>query len=514
MTSSRSEFTHWSVNHAEPWTFADVIDFEFMLSAPEAGDDERARQRARAVIERESGGRHLIAGPAERRAVFHAWLESHRARASARLPGTSFGAGYQTLVALAVFVALVLGGSLTATLLHYKGAEPVNVTVFLAWTVGLQLAILVFGFVIAVLRKWTRAFSEWQPIRWTISGLLWIFSAGLRRLPGEQRARVRAVLAAIEQKHGLYGTLAVWPVLVVTQIFGVCFNVGILATLLAHVATTDLAFGWQSTLQTSPEQVHAMVSRVAVPWAWFAPNALPTIEQVVASRFQYAQGLQPTSAGTLAAWWPFLGYAVAFYGLLVRAILLGFAALKWRGALRELPFDHQACNALWRRLLGSVIETRNDTAALKLPGGTSATSRPHASGAAFVLVADDVTVESTRLAETLRAQFGWEIAGQAPAEIAHPTGNVESLAQLAAGAADLAGVIVLVRARRPPIKAIALFLQKIADAAGPKPELIVLLTGRPQDGGFAPVGDEEAGHWRTFATIHRLAVGVEKWSGA
>jgi hypothetical protein len=451
----------------------------------------------------------------ERRAVFREWLEARRATAGTTLPGASFRAGYQTLLAVAALLGLALGATLTAALLHYKGAEPVNVTVFLAWTVGLQILILAGGLLFALLRRTTRAFSEWQPLRWIIAGLLWLFSSGLRRLPGEQRERVRTVLGMIEHKRGLYGSLALWPLLVVTQVFGVCYNIGILATLLGHVATTDLAFGWQSTLEASPERVQAIVSGLATPWGWFAPNSSPTLAQIEGSRFQYAQGVQSLAPDALAAWWPFLCYAVIFYGLLVRGVLLVLALAKMRGTLRRLPFDHHACNTLWRHLLGTYVETKQGQATLAIPGHASVSSpRQHTSGTALVLVAEDVQMEQAAVAERLRAVYGWELTEILPAAIAHPTGNAEIFQRLAADAGNLAGVVVLVRAKRSPIKAIALFLRKIAESAGPKTELLVLLVGRKETAGFTAVGDEEAAHWHNFAAIYGLRLGIEKWSDA
>src|SRR5678815_1108281 len=141
MTSSERESSYSSVPHAEPWSIADVIDFEFLLSAPEVGDEDAARKRARTWLDRQNGPRYPGGDASERRAVFREWLEARRATAGTALPGASFRAGYQTLLAVAAVLGLALGATLTATLLHYKGAEPVNVTVFLAWTVGLQIPV-------------------------------------------------------------------------------------------------------------------------------------------------------------------------------------------------------------------------------------------------------------------------------------------------------------------------------------------------------------------------------------
>jgi hypothetical protein len=225
--------------------------------------------------------------------------------------------------------------------------------------------------------------------------------------------------------------------------------------------------------------------------------------------------MQSLAPEALAAWWPFLCYAVIFYGLLVRGVLLVLALAKMHGTLRRLPFDHHACNTLWRHLLGTFVETKQGQATLAIPDQASVSSpRRHASGTALVLVAEDVHLEQAAVAERLRAVYGWELTEILPAAIAHPTGNAEIFKRLAADAGNLAGVVVLVRAKRSPIKAIALFLRKVAELAGPKTELLALLVGRKEIAGFTAVGDEEAAHWQNFAAIYGLRLGIEKWSDA
>jgi hypothetical protein len=73
-------------------------------------------------------------------------------------------------------------------------------------------------------------------------------------------------------------------------------------------------------------------------------------------------------------------------------------------------------------------------------------------------------------------------------------------------------VVIVIPAHRAPVRAIALFLEKIAQAASAKPELVVLLIGRRDGAGFAPVEDAEFGYWRTFKAIHRLRHELARWT--
>jgi hypothetical protein len=493
------------VPRTEPWTIADLLDFEYLLAADVDAEDALLRDRDR-------DGHRIDAAIPDRRVLFKRWVEARRKATTGGLPGEHFRTGWQTLLTLAMFAGLGIGVSLTAGLLHYRGEEPVNVAWFFAATVGVQALLLVLAFAVWLLRRTTGLLDDFRPLQALLAAALWALSAGLSRLPGTQREQIRALLATLRHRREIYGSITIWPLLVVTQLFGVCFNVGVLATLLLHVALNDVAFGWQSTLRTSPEQAFHIVSVIATPWA-FAPAPHPSFDQVVASRFAYSAGIQPLSPTAMASWWPFLCYAVAVYGLLVRALLLAWAATKWRRALDAIAFDHHGCNTLFRRLSGPIIHTETETAGLEIPAA-SESIRHHAAGACFALVAQELTVDAALLTDVLRRHYAWQLGKMLPVPIDHPSGSVAALAELEKAAPTLASVAVIVPARRPPIKAIALFLQKVAGAIETKTEVLVLLVGRLENGGFAPVSDEEFTYWRNFNAIHGLHLAVEKWPAA
>lgn len=494
------------MSRAPSWKIADLIDFEFLLAGDE-GEEGREFFAKNVAPKLEPGG----AG--DRRTVFKMWLEARRGDAG-KWPGSRCAAAGQAVASLGLLVGLLLGASVTVGLLHYQGDEPVNVAWFFAGTVGVQMLLLAAAAGLWLVRRVTRVFDEWHPLRDLLSALAWALAAGLRKLPGAERARLRAALAVLGRKQEIYGSLAAWPFLITTQIFAVAYNVGILAVLVAHVAMVDLAFAWQSTLHLGPEAAHRLVSALAAPWAWAVSNAHPTLAEIAASRFSYSEGLAPLDRAALVSWWPFLGYAVVFYGLLLRGVLLVLGCVKLRTALRSLAFDHEGCNALFRRLTGPVMAAQDGTARLEIPG-VAAPLRAHAGrgGECVALVAADVELPANQPADYLGATFGWRVREARPAQIDHPSGNAEALAALAGGA-PLASVVVVVRARRSPIKAIALFMQSVTERAGPTTEVVLLLVGRKEGAGFAPVDEAECAHWRNFRAIHGLRVSLEKWSAA
>jgi hypothetical protein len=495
------------VSRAKPWTIADVLDFEYLLAADASGDDAALRARDRAIFEQKIAPKLGDTARDDRRGIFQHWLNSRRS-SERDLPGAHFRASWQTLLTLAALIGLGIGVSLTAGLLHYRGDEPVNVAWFFAATVGVQWLLLVAAFVWWLLRRATGVLDDFRPLRALLSALLWALSAGLRRLPGEQRDRVRATLATICHRREIYGSLATWPLLVITQLFGVCFNLGVLATLLLHVNLSDLAFGWSATRQTSPEERFEIVSFIATPWSAF-PDSHPTLDQVVATRFAYSEGIEHLSLDAMRSWWPFLCYAVVTYGLLVRVLLFVWAITGLRRALRSIPFDHQGCNALLRRLTGPVFQAQSATAELQIPPGAESKTT-HLAGSSLVLLAEELTIDAALLTPFLHTNFGWQISKTLPVQIDHPSGNADVLGEVSAPRPRPAGIVIGIPARRAPIKAIALFLQKVLAASGGA-ETLVLLFGAREGDGFAPVNDEDFTHWRNFNAIHGLHLGLEKW---
>lgn len=453
------------------WSLADVIDFETLVSHD--ADEARDRRIAEQI------------GPlTDRRAVFHAWLTARRAENHAELPGEHFLTGWHTLLTLAVVAGLVLGGLIATPALLYHGDEPLNVVDFLACALGLQWALLLGALLVWLMRRTSLLPARWRPLHAVTGALLVLFAAALRRLPGEQRLRLGAAFGRLDRRREIYGSLAVWPLLVCTQLFAVCFNVGVLGTLLWRVAGHDQRFGWQTTLQIRSEQASALVSTIAAPWSW-APNAHPTVEQVIATRYAPHQSHATLPADAMRAWWPFLFYAVACYGLAVRVALLTFAAWKLRRSLASLAFDHAEASALWRRLTAHGEWNCRATAPVAAAGGAPALQDPpHHHGAATITLASH------------------ELPAPPPGALIVKIDQRHACAsQLAAvRTAAPADVAVVIPAERDPIVAITLFLAEVVAAAGEKGSVLVQLVGA--DAARVQL-------WRDFAARERLRVDIE-----
>ncbi|KAB2647196.1 MAG: hypothetical protein DVB27_04635, partial [Verrucomicrobia bacterium] len=124
------------MSRSPSWKIADLIDFEFLLAGETAAEDGRE------YYEEHVRPKLTPGGETDRRSVFRAWLLARRVGARSTI-GQRCAAAGKAVASLGGLAGLVLGGCVTATLLHYQGSEPVNVATFLGWTVGVQILLLV-----------------------------------------------------------------------------------------------------------------------------------------------------------------------------------------------------------------------------------------------------------------------------------------------------------------------------------------------------------------------------------
>ena len=146
-----------------------------------------------------------------------------------------------------------------------------------------------------------------------------------------------------------------------------------------------MAFGWQSTVQVSEGVVHSIVKWLAVPWSWFIPPELahPTLAQIEGSRLVLKDGIYHLVTPDLVAWWPFLCFAVLFYGLLPRIVLFFFGRVTRKYLLDKIELTHGACDQLVDRMTTPQVR-------FGVQFGASGESRPNA---AIATVSDEPPVE-------------------------------------------------------------------------------------------------------------------------
>lgn len=113
-----------------------------------------------------------------------------------------------------------------------------------------------------------------------------------------------------------------------------------------------MAFGWQSSLQLSAQQVADGVRLLALPWSWFLPEGMgyPSLAQVEGTQIILKDGIYHLATQDLVSWWPFLCTALVVYGLLPRLLLLMGGYIRYRHQLDALELRNPEIRWLLQRM--------------------------------------------------------------------------------------------------------------------------------------------------------------------
>ena len=307
--------------------------------------------------------------------IIRLWLEQRRkldekaTPEGQALPGAAFSTAYRLFRFLLCVAGIITGFTMAITVLRYTGLKPVNVSYYLGGLVLVQILFLLSLFFLSASRRMGLLKSSASPLYGFLANLIAGFSSKLKKgiktkdldtRHQEIRNSFLSALGFIKGRKKVWGNVMYWPLFTLAQIFGVAVNIGILTTTLVRVASTDLAFGWQSTLDLGSQFVYRSVSIIAIPWSWLAGpgTAHPTLTQIEGSRMILKDGIYRLSTQDLTAWWPFLCLCVLFYGLLPRLLLFIVGVLCQRRSLMKLDFKTGDCDPIVTRLLTPLVSSK------------------------------------------------------------------------------------------------------------------------------------------------------------
>jgi len=351
----------------------DIIDLEYLVSRDEALESEkeiRLRDDRDRRIYRQC--RETCPTP---EAVLLSWLEAGRQEvsgetgqnASALLPGSVFSSLYSFMIYAMIFSGWFSGLSLAWSFLAYHGTRPVNVALFAFLFIVLQgvliLMTVFFLFRRGLKRRLRKDGFQNSMIHKALSSLFFRVLPGLLKKTGMGTFRngfdsLEYTTALIRMKNREFQALFFWPLFILTSVFAFCFTTGALGGTFFRVIVSDMAFGWQSTLVTTSEIVHDLVSRMALPWSWFMPEALshPSLSQIEGSRIILKDGIAVLATRDLVSWWPFLCMGILFYAVLPRGFLLVTGLLAQHHVLDRFDLVRPAFRQLLIRMQSPLMD--------------------------------------------------------------------------------------------------------------------------------------------------------------
>ena len=492
----------------EKWKYQDIIDLEYFFQA-----DHDAQGSALHGRDRQIYLRHMEQEPGEvrknPRKLLKIWLAARRRMHGdeSSLPGTLAGEAHGLLRLALVMLGILSGGSAGLAFFSYSGTTPVNTLHFLVLFVFSQalLAILLLARA-GLLQLGLRTLP--QSLTFRISAWLAerIISAIQRRgsnhLNAEQRLAVQAAYGRLKAAGSTYSPLLYWPLFQLIQLAAVCFNLGLLTATFLKIMVSDVAFGWQSTMQFSSQSLYIFVKWLALPWSWFIPEgtAHPTLQEIEGSRIILKEGIANLQTPDLVSWWPFLLLCLLFYGLLLRLSLYGLGRFQQHKAASRLEVSTPAARQVLRRMQTPVVSTQAQpeaSVAAESPGdtGQAAAEQPVQSiplNPVCVLVPDEIydqcsveelaailARESLRINEYRRFMVDYQSDQQLLDELAREDWS------------DSAGIVILMEAWMPPLVGFLTYVRELRLNVGTGLPIMLRLVGRPSGSTpLTPVTDE------------------------
>lgn len=335
-----------------PWTLEDLIEFEQALAHSAVPTSEEKRHVSASISGRSP--------ESARRIGLREWLDGRRSgigrKFTLALDAVSLGL---FLLALSAGITTVLG------LYRWNG---INVTIFVAVVLGVQVAILLGAWIAWLFR---RKAGEAYSVVQSIIGVL------ARRLTGDRES---VWWHSLITQGGAGRRALLWRVARVVQTAGIAFNLGAIAALVGLVLFRNVGFFWETTTESAMRGwLEQAVKVIAAPWSWIDPASVPDAALIDATRWwpEKSASLSPGPA----AWWRFLLWALIVWGLLPRLILRLLCQWNERRSLASLDFQSRPHRALWRELTGG--EVREESAkrptdgALVIDVGGAGFSREH-----------------------------------------------------------------------------------------------------------------------------------------
>jgi len=253
-----------------------------------------------------------------------AWLEDNRYRIDSELKSKNYLFYLSTTTTFVAFFSIFMGLIVGFGLLSYSGHEPVNIIYYLLMAMVIPILSIVFS-TISIFSSGSvgNFFARLLPLHWIEKIFMLI--------PFKSRDDFLDCRLSLE--------LTKWLFFQRLQLFSLLFSTALLLALLLLVVAKDIAFGWSTTLQITPESFHSLLEAIGFFWKEIIPNAIPSLELVEISQyFRLGEKINTDmiqNADKLGAWWQFLAMTTLFYAIILRFLLWVVTKIGFRQQLKR-----------------------------------------------------------------------------------------------------------------------------------------------------------------------------------
>ena len=200
------------------------------------------------------------------------WLDSLQQQTATPTAGERVARAHVIASWLVFGVFALIGVGVALAVLQFTGDHPINILVVLGVFVFLQWANLLSTIAALIWSRSSPGFLAHFPLTALIRRVI------ARTVGAEDAGRFLA-------RRSLYAGVERWVLFRAMQVGAVAFNLGAIATFVAAVSFTDLAFAWSTTLQIGAEGLQRFCEGLAAPWRLWLPDAVPSMDLVEATRY-------------------------------------------------------------------------------------------------------------------------------------------------------------------------------------------------------------------------------------
>ena len=331
---------------AQPWTVADLVDFEYLLRSDRQVAGAAALDRDQAIYRalEERAPKCL----ADRAYLLRCWLGCRRHLGAGYLGGKDVVRAWKLLVTAAVVASFCIGlvhaGSV---LLLLDQGRHVSAPKAVLATVGIQLLMSMLVLCLWLVRRSVKAwYGEFSSLRVALVRAILPVLSGRRN-----RGRFAHCVEQVADAEHSNGPIVFGHIFMAAQLCVAAMSLGLLASLnLYHYFSEDLRFGWSTTHRVTAEGLHKVTGLVSTPWSALTDLGQPTLAQVEASRLTRDSPEYTVPAAASGAWTAFISFSIITYGLLMRLVFACVAALRADRLIKRPDFSGPLVDELLRRM--------------------------------------------------------------------------------------------------------------------------------------------------------------------
>lgn len=348
------------------WQYKDLIDLEYFFHQDSQVNRQKLHRRDRNIYVKKFKEDGIKPSDHD---LLQTWRQERTqtefGSTDQKSPGKIFSDAHNLVKSISWLKGTLVGLLGGWTFFSYSGTTPVNVFHFLLLFIVSQLLFITLFTVGCLLRHFfanMRVPVFYSLLLGSLMGRIVSFfhKQWLCNLDGDKRTSANHAFGIFKAQSSIYGSLFYWPIFIFSQLFAIGFNVGLLIATLLKISTSDLAFGWQSTIQFSSTAIYTLVQIISLPWSWFVDQttSYPSVAQIEGSRIILKEGIYHLATEDLIAWWPFLIFCLLFYGLFFRLVLLAIATMAEQRSKKNHHFDTPDCLALIWRMRTPVVSSQ------------------------------------------------------------------------------------------------------------------------------------------------------------